>query len=795
MLKYPLIKFVIPFICGIIFSRILDAAHFDLLMITGCSFLLLIIAQFLQKGKKQYLSTLIVYITIALAGASYHAFSNINPVKYPFEETKYKDAVVTGKVEEIKLPADNYFKFIVSTDSIQVGHIAKAVSFKLLVRVFHEDSKSEYNSLQIGNKVVLDGTFKKGRTQRNPGEYDYQAYLESIGIHALLDMYEVNKIEIIDSSTSFFQNNIHNARRSIDQKINELHNINTASLLRGLLLADKSLIDYNLKDSYINAGVVHVLAVSGLHVGYIIIIFLFMFNRLNIKVRYVLTIFGLFAFLIITGSPASVFRATIMAAVLLLSGMGTRKYNAINSLAFAALILLVLDPNQLFMPGFQLSFSAVLSILIIYPVIQKSILSWGIENKIIKYILLFFGVSLSAQIGTLPLTLFYFAKLQVLSLFANLIVIPIIGIVVALGIFTLFLSVTFPFLAPLYASASEFWVFVMNHFILLIGNTEFSYIDVTQFSVYDSLIFYVAAIFSYYFLKVFRFYKSRFIVIPILLVLFLLFSRLDNTDLLPDGKLSILMIDVGQGDSFILRFPNGETALIDGGDRSEYFDNGGRVILPLLQYLGIDKIDYGVITHLDSDHYGGYISLIRQIKIGSLYKPYLREKTKTDNQLEELLSLNKITIQYFHKDTLQIANARLYILNDTTYAGYDSFDTNNKSGVIKLVHGENKIIFMGDAEKPVEDYLIKRYGDFLQSDILKVGHHGSKTSSTTRFLDLVKPKYGLISVGEHNRFNHPSKTVLDKLKEKNILPLRTDELGAVIIQSDGKSFQFINWRD
>jgi competence protein ComEC len=204
--------------------------------------------------------------------------------------------------------------------------------------------------------------------------------------------------------------------------------------LKGILLADRGEIDFSTREKFVNAGVVHILAVSGLHVGFIVLIFIVISSRFNLYIRSAITIIGLLAFLMITNSPASVFRASLMGITLIITFMLNRKFNSYNALAIAALIILIIDPMELFNPGFQLSFSAVLSIVAIYPIFSNGIYKFGIKNKLIKWTLLFCSVSLAAQIGTLPFTILYFNKLSIIALFANLIVIPLVAVIVSTGI-------------------------------------------------------------------------------------------------------------------------------------------------------------------------------------------------------------------------------------------------------------------------------------------------------------------------------------------------------------------------
>ena len=253
------------------------------------------------------------------------------------------------------------------------------------------------------------------------------------------------------------------------------------------------------------------------------------------------------------------------------------------------------------------------------------------------------------------------------------------------------------------------------------------------------------------------------------------------------------MVDVGQGDSFLIKFPNGKTALVDAGNTTITFDNGERVIIPLLNYLGIRKIDYGIVTHIDSDHYGGYVALILEGMIGEIIKPEIDSTLSKDVRFEDFIEERNIPITYFREERKIIDNTALYFLYDDEIKRISGESTNNRSGIFKLVYGEDSFLFTGDVEKEVEKFYADTYKHFLDSDVLKVGHHGSKTSTSYDFLNYVSPEISLISAGFKNKFGHPVFDVLERLTESGSIVYRTDTEKAIILKSDGKHITKINW--
>ena len=300
-------------------------------------------------------------------------------------------------------------------------------------------------------------------------------------------------------------------------------------------------------------------------------------------------------------------------------------------------------------------------------------------------------------------------------------------------------------------------------------------------------------IFLLYFLPRFNTMKSKLVLLILILANTYIYSSIDNTDLLPDNYFSVLMIDVGQGDSFLIKFPNGKTALVDAGNTTIFFDNGERVIIPLLNYLGIKKIDYGIVTHIDADHYGGYVSLIFNGMIGEIIKPELDTSLSKDKRFEEFARKREVTIKYFEEQKFEVGNTVLYFLFDENLKSISGESTNDRSGIFKLVYGQTSFLFTGDVEKRIEKFYLNKYKYFLDSDLLKVGHHGSKTSSSEEFLEYVTPEISLISAGFKNKFGHPSKEIIERLENVGSTIFRSDLQKAILIRSDGEEIKVINW--
>ncbi|MGB8316886.1 MAG: DNA internalization-related competence protein ComEC/Rec2 [Ignavibacteriaceae bacterium] len=793
MKDFHVIKITLLFIFGILLQPLFKI---NLILFSGSALIILILvfSSFKTLKNKEIIISFYLLLLVVILG-SFRA-STVNKNSFLSENIyKIKNFTAYGPITRVELKRDIGVEFSLFADSVLVNNKVIGKNIKLVGKIRDEDkvkSDSIYNSISPGNFVSITGTYAKGREVRNPGEFDYDRYLRERGISGIITSYNINDFKIISSKTEFFPNKIFQIRKSIYRDIVELQSEQTASLLKSLLLADRSDIDFETKTAFINSGVIHVLAVSGLHTGFIILFLLLIFGRFNIYFRSFAAILGLLIFMCITGLPVSVFRASVMAIVIIIAFMLNRSTNLFNSLALAALIILIVNPYEIYSAGFQLSFSAVLSIGVIFPLFQNQIKKFNIKNNFLKYFILLLAVSISVEIGTLPVTVAYFRKLSLIAPLTNLVVIPLIGLILLVAIGTLLISTVFPFIAGVYAAANDFFTFILFKFIKTSGNLEYSFIWIRNFRLYDAFIFYTLLIFFIFFFIKFKSTPAKILLFSLSILNFYIFSSYNDKELFHKNEFNLLMVDVGQGDSFLLQMPDGKTALVDAGPVSEYFDTGDYVLIPLLNYLGINKIDCGIISHMDLDHYGGFVSLIHNERITRILKPSFDSTDINDIKFEKYLNENKIPYSYYHKEIMKFDNLRFYSLFENLENNYSK---NDRSGVIRILFGKNSFLLTGDAESKREKILLKDYKDFLKSDILKVGHHGSSSGSSIKFLKIVDPGISLLSAGIQNKFGHPSAEILNRLKSIKSKIFRTDKQGAVLFRSTGNSIYVVNWKN
>lgn len=797
MKDHPLIRITLLFIGGIIFQEVFS---FPVPIIFYSSLILLlsslILLYYLNKkdptSRPWYISAVIVPLTIiTLSALNYGLFCG-HVIRYPFRQSPIRNSSLDGTIESVELNRSYEFRMTVTAGLVIAPGRRYDNNYQLVCRIRDENKaalEELFNRVKPGNKVHLKGTLSQARTKRNPGEFDFQNYFEQRGICATFTVQNASDVIITDSTSVAWKNEVFRLRKNIYAGLLSLHDYQTASLLKGLLLADRSDISSDTENDFINTGVVHVMAVSGLHVVYIMMIFYFFLGRLNFSTRSLIIIPGLIFYLLLTGLLPSVLRAVLMAIILIIAYLTNRSSNIYNALSLSALLILIASPRQVFDPGFQLSYASVLSIALLAPFFKRRIDGAGIKNHLFRQMLLFITVSVAAQIGTMPFTLYYFGKLSLVAILANIIIIPLSGLIIALGILTVMLYPFSFYTASVFALVNMHLTDAMYRITHWLSSLPFSFLMIRQFSLSDAFILLMmAAVFFCYYEKMSR-PLSRLILSVMSLVNTLLLCSLDDREIAVKGYLTIIAADVSQGDAALVFMPDGTTLLIDAGQANRYFDTGESVLIPLLDRLGVERVDIGFISHLDSDHYSGFISLIQRERIKRIIKPVCDTADAADRRLEAFLKKRHVPFEYYSERIIKCGGARIYLPVDNQTPQIP--DRNDRSGIIKITYGETDILFTGDATARTEGLLCRRRGEFLSSEILKVAHHGSPYSTSEEFLRYVRPHYALISSGAGNRFNFPSDKTLSRLRSFNARVFRTDKSGAVILRSDGSQVERI----
>lgn len=770
------------------------------------SFSLLTLIQSRSRGGREIISSLSFSITLFCSSAAYSAagiqltqHSHINH----HLDTPDPLRLVCEIADEPRVK-DGKTITVVHVRSIRAsGDSLCAEGDALLTIVLDNRVGEKSREFSYGSLIAFDGTLSAPISSRNPGEFSYRDYLELNNIFATVHVFGYSRVEVISEGTPnwFFAHIIFPSKHFVLRVIFSAMTGDAANFLIGLLLGDRTDMSADIKSAFVNTGTIHVLAVSGSHVVLVVAIIYTLFGliRLPERCKIPATILGILYYMELTGATPSVVRASLMAIVVLLAKLFQHQTNVYNSLGVSAVLLLVYDPLQMFDAGFQLSYAAVFSMVYFYPklaLLIKKIPESLEEVKAIDYVLKLFAISLSAQIGTIPFTASFFGRVSLVSLLANLVVVPLVEIIVTVGFVAVLVGTCSVWLSTCFSEVNNLLAWFTLKFVLLANAVPHATVSTATFGLKETF-FYSAAVAALFNVTDSAVLKR---------VLFISFAAFDLLIVIPlptpDNAASQILrvefLDVGQGDAALIEFPTGEKFLIDAGPKSLTYDAGEKVVAPYLRRRRISALDAIVVSHPHSDHLGGVPYLLRNIKVTQVVDAGQRAQSSLYCDYEFVSSGRRRAV-YAGVRLASISNVRLYTMHPSnSFLDVDSTDgyahLNNTSVVFKLQYGSTSFLFAGDAEIPAEEQLDAVYASFLESDVLKAGHHGSITSSSEEFLANVNPKEVVISVGKFNKFHHPSAKVIERFRDTGAHIHHTDEEGAIIFESDGHSIKHVNWR-
>ncbi len=803
MQSRPAVKFLLPLIAGILLGWYVAIPFWFSIVAIGCALCFLLF--FLWRKKQYSFSSLFIVLLIFLFGIlkiSYEKrfvpsedISNfINP---------NREVTLTATIVDQPNIRSKRIQFTAEVESLTYLSAHEYTDGEILVTILREkkSGRTKEKKYGYGDKILLKGFLEHPPHARNPGEFDFANYLRLNNITATFFVKKDSNVTVLHNDGNWFLYNIiFPSRTWMSRQLDYYIGGDEGNFLKGLILGDRSEIEREAKEVFINAGVMHILAVSGSNVLFIVLIFSSVFTALRFPklLSYIALIILLVAYIFLTGESASVIRAVVMGLIFLSAIYFEIGHDNYNTIAVAAILILLVDAKELFDSGFQLSFAAVLSLAYFYPKIKSLIIFFPDNVKSffgVKSLWMIFASTFAATLGTLPFITMYFEKISLVGLITNLFIIPLSGVLLALGVTVIMISAVSSFLAQFYAIATLLITKVFLWLIYFAGSVPFASIEL-RFSLFESLIFY-GAIF-YLFNSFSRQFMRRLVIVVLAIANIIIFRNVYAEAKSYDEKLRVTFLDVGQGDAVHIHFPSGENLLIDAGPRTLTYDVGERVIVPYLKRQNISHLNAVITSHPHSDHLGGLPSILRSIRVDTVYDAGTPIASLLFFEYVHLLDSLQIPRRVLRRGNslAQFGSSKIYVLHPTDNFADTSreHNRNNSSVVLKLIYGATSVLLSGDAEKEAEKKITQRYGDFLQSSILKAGHHGSKTSTSVQYLNYVEPEIAVISVGVRNTFRHPSQKTLQKLKERKVQFYRTDEQGAIVFESDGNNFEKINWR-
>ena len=549
------------------------------------------------------------------------------------------------------------------------------------------------------------------------------------------------------------------------------------AVLEALLLGERGRMSPSVTQSLQKSGIYHLFAISGAHIA-IISFFLFSFFRLvriPTRISYLLVMASLLFYAFLVEGRPSVMRATIMTLAFLLGKLIWRNVNLINTISISAFILLFLNPFSLFNLGFQLTFSATLTIILFFPRIIKFFPRLPLRISEI------FVLSLTAQLGVLPFVASSFNRVTFSSLLLNFAALPLVALIMASGYIFLPLSLLSHALAQPLVKGIDFLIDLLIRSSHLLD--RFSFISY-RIPTPHLLILAGYFLFLYLFLLPSRIKRQKLILSICFLAFFLLLITHPFPSL--SKNLKFTFIDVGQGESILVEFPGKRKMLIDGGGFPEgSFDIGESIVSPFLWKKGIKKIDYLVLTHAHPDHLNGLKAVSKNFKIGEFWEAFSPRENEDYTEFKRMLPRSVSSRRFFRGDSQRVKDVRIEVLHPERGEPIVSGARNDDSLVLRISYGQISFLLTGDIGIHPEEEIMENFKD-IQSQVLKSPHHGSPFSSSEGFLLRVSPRIVVVSAGEGNVYGFPNSEVLKRYNKIGANVYRTDLHGAVEISTNGK---------
>ncbi len=641
----------------------------------------------------------------------------------------------------------------------------------------NSESKWEDNSLpdlKIGNTILFSGTIKSFRLPGNPGQFNELSYYQAMGIDARCF---VSDIRVIDDDHDSVADALYKLRGLFRDAFYGLLPDKEAGIVTAMVLGEKQGLDEDVKELYRENGIAHILAISGLHISMIGVGLFWLLRRtfLSLKVSAVITGMVLFLYGQLTGFPIATKRAFIMTLIMLIAKIIGERFDRLNALAVAAVIELVFHPGSLFQSGFLLSYGTVLGISIFVSEFERIRIS---DEKSIRQAL--FNVvsgSLGVSIITLPIIVQSYHEVPVFSVIVNTILLPLMTLL--LGMSLLGGGMAMIFMIPARFIFGVVYYILQGYQIVceVAGSLPVNTVVIGHRSTIGIIIYYAVVVIMSR--KDIRLSPAiKLIILCLNVLIFLLPYR--NTGL------SITNIDVGQGDCACIRYDD-KVILIDGGS-SDVKEVAKYRIVPFLKYMGIDTVDYMVITHSDADHVNGFSEILSKddhfgIEVKNVVMPLITGEDKAYDEFEEKAEsvVKDRLVKISAGDKIKICDMELVCLHPAK--GYAWEDANDYSTVLKLRFGNFTGLFTGDLGFHGEEAI---HGLLTDVDYLKVGHHGSKGSTSEAFLQKLRPEIAVASAGYKNRYHHPAKEAVERLDDSGAKVYCTIDSGAVTTWTDGE---------
>ena len=691
------------------------------------------------------------------------------------------EGTFTGRIVSIPdTSSSDKARFFLEVEEINGNKITKSKTLATINGV-----NSNIKSLNIGSKISTRGRLRKPFTATNPSQFDYSKYLRNFNTFTVLYA-DYDKTETITEKLplkwKFFQE-LNNTRNRILKIHSKYLKSPSLEILGGIVFGDDAVSPPDeIKTSFINSGLLHILAASGMNVAFIFSFsfVILKFCRIPYKPRVIAGMLVVILYTFMTGLGASVVRASLMLLFVMCGKLIDRDAHNVSLLSFVAMLMLIYNPAYISDVSFQLSFFVTLGLLTTANVVTQKL------TKIPDWLKIPILIPVVAQIWVAPIQMFYFNTFTLYSIFANIVASPLLSVISFCGFITSLLLVIPKIFVPICAIVD----YILNYLLILLvyisnffGGLKYSLLETTHPAVWHLVLYYLLLLSSTFLLKYDKFKQALITAIIMLLIPFISVIHI------PSKALEIIAFDVQNADSFLIKTPQNKYFIIDTG-KASYGSKNSQAKIIMLKYLkdrGIKNIEGVIVTHFDNDHSGGTVDILSGTKTKTLYLNSINKDTETSRNIFKFVDENhqdykiaKNNTEIYHEPSLSIKTYRAEI------TGKDA--SNGNSIMTLLTYKDFDILFMGDAG--LESF--NQVKEFMPHNIevFKVGHHGGPRVVDDNMLNRISPKISLISTGI-NYFGHPNRGTLDILRNTKIL--RTDLLHSIKISSDGNFYKIYTY--
>lgn len=706
----------------------------------------------------------------------------------------HEEITVTGSLSEapvVRKSADGSYRLRLTLEAEQVRQREReepcTASGKLYVYCRMTEEPAGDWAL-VGDKVRASGKVRLPHGYRNPGQLDTALLLRSQGITATLSA-QKDSLSVEPVDTAPFSRWLVRVRQHYLQAMQKVMPREDAAAIFAMLFGGYQDLQPELLAAFTATGIVHILSVSGSHISLIaaVMAWLGMVLRLPKVLRVVLVIGTIVIYSLLAGCVPPVIRSAVMGGLAFLALALDREREARRILILTGLAMLTISPLLLFHISFQLSFLATAGLLYISPVLAR----WLEDIHLKHWLASGLAITLAAQLSTLPVLAWYFNQVSVSSLLANLTVVPLVEIIIVLGLFAGIAAFLLPFLGSIVYVADSLLLGMVYEMSRWMASLPGSQIWIPSMGWGVAAAYYavlaVMVMDEPWRTRLLDWGKDRKMHLFVLALAGIAFSV--SCEIVRTDEIIVSAVDVGQGDAVVLRLPHGKAILFDtGGTRDGEFDVGEKVLVPYLRHYGIREVEAIFLTHAHADHAAGAGAVLKDMPVRAVYTAC---EGREDYRISMRLAASDPLLNKLHPvredEVFEIDGVRIEVVY-APQGQVRNVSGNEASNTYRVTYGSASFLITGDLTMENEKVILEENKD-IHSTVLKVGHHGSDSSSSKEFLQAVSPVYAVISVGADNSFGHPKQSVLKRLQEQGAKILRTDLGGEISFYTDGRSMR------